>query len=176
MLIHFSRTILVRCCCCFGLVAFSARNHARMRLSDCQRGRGNMRTRSATTANRAFGEGAQPERSLPRARGPARQHRRLFAVLNTLCCTTPSGFCSRTQKVESTLPKRADFFRPKGPKPYSGSQLTATTQCLSSSQARWSRTGMLTRCSRALTVYLYGADIQQREHEVSSPRNIVRTW
>ena len=51
-----------------------------MRLSDCQRGRGNMRTRSATTANRAFGEGAQPERSLPRARGPARQHRRLFAV------------------------------------------------------------------------------------------------
>ena len=64
--------------------------------------------------------------------------------INTLCCTTPSGFCSRTQKVESTLPKRADFFRPKGPKPYSGSQLTATTQCLSSSQD----VGLVPVCSR----------------------------
>ena len=156
------RSAFVAVCCCLGLVAFSARNHARKRLSDCQRGRSNMRTRSATTANRAFGEGAQPERSLPRARGPARggavsrrQHRRLFAVHTCTVLYNPSGFRSRTQKIDSTLPKRADFFRPKRPNPYSGSQLTATAQSLIFFQARWSRAGILKRCPRALTVFLY---------------------
>ena len=73
--------------------------------------------------------------------------------IHTLCCKTPSALGRR--KIDSTLPKRADFFRPKRPNPYSGSQLTATAQSLIFFQARWSRAGILKRCPRALTVFLY---------------------
>ena len=50
------------------------------------------------------------------------------------------------------LAQASRLFSPKRPNPYSGSQVTATAECLSFSQARWSRTGILERCSRALTV------------------------
>ena len=71
------------------------------------------------------------------------------------------------------LAQASRLFSPKRPNPYSGSQVTATAECLSFSQARWSRTGILERCSRALTVCLYSTYSSTSTRDVSSPRNIV---
>ena len=181
--IHSSRTIRVFCCCS-GLVAFSAQNHARIHaivgLPARERQHAN---KKQATINRAFGGGVQPERSLPRAReGPARggavsrpQLRRLFAIhpytaQHHLLGRRKYTLVLHLAKQTSSARKGPTLIRPN---PYSGTQVTATAECLSFSQARWSRTGILKRCSRALTVCLYSTYSSTSTRDVSSPRNIV---
>ena len=115
------------------------------------------------------------DRSRGQERGPRGEG--LYRGLSSGGCLRSIHTLHRTicSDAESRLhlAQASRLFSPKRPNPYSGSQVTATAECLSFSQARWSRTGILERCSRALTVCLYSTYSSTSTRDVSSPRNIV---